>query len=276
MALSSQPEPVRTPNRLAELLDRAGIKHRDFAKQMNVNEQTVSRWVTGLMTPRPARQAKIAGYLGVSASTIWPSSPPPASVPDLVELWPTRSDVPTDRWERLFSVAQHEIFISAYSAWFLAELMPRWWDRLRSRQLEGVRIRILLGDPNSEMVRYRDATEVNTVSLADRVRYAITQYSLRLSDEHTGNLLDGVEIRIQGTYPMDSSYFVADEQMMVCTHLPGANGQASPTFQFQRRSVGDRGIFGSYYDGMETLWNVGRVVTPELLISEQIKKIQDS
>lgn len=61
--------------RLKLLLQVKGVKQRDFAKEIGVNECVVSRWLKQLKQPRIKYLNKICNYLGVSLDVLMGNTP---------------------------------------------------------------------------------------------------------------------------------------------------------------------------------------------------------
>ena len=77
---------------------------------------------------------------------------------EVVAVYPHRSDVPRAVWERLFSAAEREIGVLVYAGLFLAEDAAL-QKILAAKARAGVRVRVLLGDPQSPQVADRGADE---------------------------------------------------------------------------------------------------------------------
>ena len=77
-----------------------------------------------------------------------------ASESEIVAVYPHRWAVPRDAWGHLFGQAEQEIGILVYSCYFLAEDAGL-RQLLAEKAKSGVRVRILLGDPESPYVLER-------------------------------------------------------------------------------------------------------------------------
>src|SRR5690606_7578602 len=78
---------------------------------------------------------------------------------ELIRIYPQRSDVRVEAWRVMFERAQTAIEVMVYAAVFLHEQMPDWNDLLRAKAAAGCRVRILIGDPDSQAVRLRGREE---------------------------------------------------------------------------------------------------------------------
>ena len=81
-----------------------------------------------------------------------------ASESEILVVYPHRWAVPRDTWGLLFDSAEEEIGILVYSGMFLAD-DPGLLDLFRAKAEQGVRVRILLGDPDSPEVAARGEHE---------------------------------------------------------------------------------------------------------------------
>src|ERR1700722_12810499 len=108
----------------ATLLER-GLTPARLGEEIGVDHKTVERWVSGRMPYRKHRYA-VAARLAVDEAYLWPGAlsrdqVAAASEGEVLAIYPHRSDVPRDAWQRLFSGAKQEIGVLVYSGLFLAE-----------------------------------------------------------------------------------------------------------------------------------------------------------
>ena len=117
------------------------------------------RWITRGRLPDRRRRFEVATFLGVDEGYIWPDAPgkykvAAVSESEIVAVWPRRSEVPRDAWGHLFSQAEREIGVLVYSGLFLSEdagVQKIFKDKAKA----SVRVRILLGEPDSQVVADR-------------------------------------------------------------------------------------------------------------------------
>lgn len=57
--------------KLRAALDRAGITARDLAGRIDMDESTVSLWLSGGRTPRMKNLQKVADALGIELGVLW-------------------------------------------------------------------------------------------------------------------------------------------------------------------------------------------------------------
>ncbi len=86
-------------------------------------------------------------------------------------IYPHRWQVPPDVWRTFFARAEREIGVPVYSGLFLFEdaAIPR---TFADNAAAGVRVRLLLGDPDSPAVAIRGAEESITDAMPARIRNA--------------------------------------------------------------------------------------------------------
>ena len=119
----------------------------------------------------------VASFLGVDESYLWPDALSPeqvasASHSEIVTVYPHRWAVPRDAWGRLFAEATREIGVLVYSGLFLSEDAGT-HQVFRAKADAGVRVRILLGDPESPAVAQRSAVEGVDSAMAAKIRNAL-------------------------------------------------------------------------------------------------------
>ena len=155
--------------------------------------------------------------------------------------------MPRDAWGHLFDSAEQEIGILVYSGFFLADDAGL-LSLLRSKADEGVRVRILLGDPDSPEIQARGEMERIGPSMSAKVRNALVMYEPL-------NEADGVEIRLHGTVLYNSIYR-ADDELMVNTHVYGLPASQAPVLHLRRVTGG--GMVKAYLDSFELVWSQAR------------------
>lgn len=191
------------PNeRLRAALLENGLTPADLAGHLSVDHKTVERWVKGRLPYRRHRYA-IATTLGVEEQYLWPGALSPdeitaASESEVVAIYPHRGDAPRDIWMRLFENATREIDILVYVGMFLAE-DAKAQRILIDKAKSGVKIRLLLGDPDSSAVLERSHDEGIGDAIAAKVRNALALYQPLRS-------IQGVQLRLHGTVLYNSIY----------------------------------------------------------------------
>ncbi|SKA14249.1 hypothetical protein SAMN02745673_02743 [Marinactinospora thermotolerans DSM 45154] len=241
------------PNeRLRAALLEQGLTPADLADAVGVDAKSVERWITLGRTPYRRHRYAVAARLGMDETYLWPQAltreqSVSASESEILAIHPHRWTVPRDAWKHLFESAEREIGILVYSGFFLAEDASVM--RLLSEKAEaGVRVRVLLGDPDSEAVAQRGADEGIHDAMSAKIRNVIVLYRpLRA--------VEGVEFRLHGTNLYNSIYR-ADDQMLVNTHVYGAPAANAPVFHLRRIAGG--GMVATYTESFERVWEQAR------------------
>ncbi|MGW0058366.1 XRE family transcriptional regulator [Streptosporangium sandarakinum] len=229
---------------LRHALIRARLQPVDIAARLAVDPKTVARWISGRI-PHPRHRLAVADLLGTEESDLWPDAARGRRVPDEIKaIYPHRWAVPADVWRTFFETATEEIGILVYSGLFLAEdagLLRILTQRARA----GVRIRILLGDPDSPDVSTRGIEEgIGGDVMAARVRNTLTLYR-PLQD------VEGIEIRLHRTVLYNSIYR-ADDGLLVNLHAYGTRAAEAPVIYLTGTENGTAAM--TYLDSFERVW----------------------
>jgi transcriptional regulator with XRE-family HTH domain len=234
--------------RLRALLLERGKSPDQLAEHVRVDAKTVERWITRGRLPYRRHRFEVASFLGVDEAYIWPDAlgrdeVAIVSESEVVAVWPHRSEVPRDIWGHLFSDAEREIGVLVYAGLFLSEdagVQKIFKDKASS----GVRVRILLGDPDSQVVTDRGEDEGVDDAMAAKIRNALALYRpLRAAG--------GVEFRFHRTILYNSIYR-ADDQVLVNTHLFGVTAAVAPVWHLRKLPGGE--LAGLYIDSFERVW----------------------
>jgi hypothetical protein len=231
---------------LRRALFRARLSEEDVATHLGVDPKTVRRWLEGRV-PYPRHRLAVSHLLGDDEADLWPevhAARVGRSRPkEIKAVYPHRWAVPHEVWRQLFKSAEHEIGILAYSALFLAEdvgLLGMFADKARA----GVRVQIVLGDPDSPYVAERGAEEGNGDAMAAKIRNALTLYRPLLN-------VGGVEIRLHRT-TLYNSLYRADNDLLVNQHVYGIPAADAPVFHL--RSESGNGMSIGYNQSAQRIW----------------------
>ena len=245
------------PNeRLRAALLEHGITPATIGGELGVDHKTVERWIAGRLPYRKYRYA-LAARLGVDEAYLWPGALPrevvgAASESEVLAVYPHRSEVPRDTWERLFAAAEREIGVLVYAGLFLAE-DARVQKIIADRAAAGVRVRVLLGDPGSAQVADRGADEGVDEAMAAKIRNALVLFR-RLRDT------EGAEFRFHQTILYNSIYR-ADDQLLVNTHIYGVTAAVAPVWHLRKVAGGE--IAATYLESFERVWETAVPVPGE-------------
>lgn len=239
--------------RLRSSIAGAQLSIMDVAAHVGVDPKTVERWITGGRVPHRQHRWATAALLDADEAYLWPgvlndSRTAAASGAELVTLYPTRGAVPWELWETLLSEAEEAIDVLVFAGLFLADTNPGLAGSLADKARSGVRVRILLGDPDAEAIRVRGEEERIGSDLAARARLSLSY--LRDAME-----APGVEIRLHDTTLYNSIYRF-DDHLMANTHVYGAPAAQSPVLHL-RHLPGGR-LFAHYLASFDRVWASAR------------------
>lgn len=232
----------------AALLER-GVTLDDLAVVVQVDVKTIERWITKDRTPYRRHRYAVAAHLGMDEAYLFPDALSPeqaagASESEILKVFPHRWTVPNEQWRNLCAGAEEEIGVLVYSGTFVSE--DAGLHRIfRDKAENGVRVRLLLGDPNSPEVAQRGIDEGADDLMAARIRIAMGLLNpLRQ--------VEGIEFRLHSTI-LYNSIFRADDQLLVNTHIYGMPAYAAPVVHL--RKVAGGSMVTNYLDSFERVWN---------------------
>jgi hypothetical protein len=206
----------------------------------------------GFYTPR--RSGSVGGYQstdqsghvfeaeGASTQEGFPHERPELHA-EIVTFYPRRAMAPDRLWLDLLKNADGEIALFANASLFLPEENPESISLLRVKAQSGVRVRIVLGDPDSREVAVRTYEE--RIPIAGRVAMALAYYRPLAN-------VPGVEFRQHRT-TLYNSIFRFDDQMLVNQHVYGCYGYMAPLLHL--RHLHDGGLFDTYVRSFERIWH---------------------
>ena len=249
----SRPQPSLggdMPNeRLRSQMRQAAMRSNDLASALEVDPKTVERWVQTGRVPHQRQRERAAELLGVTETYLWPAlldddRARAASQAELVAVYPHRGAVPAGLWRRLMDDAEESVNVLVYSGLFLVDNQPDLPQRVASRARDGVRIRLMYGDPDSSIVAWRGDEEGIGDNLAARIR-------LTLKAMHAAFEVPGVEIRLHQTVLYNSIYRF-DDDMLVNTHVMGSPAPQNPVLHLRRIDGGH--LFDHYLRSFDHVW----------------------
>jgi len=235
--------------RLRALLLERGETLDKLADAIQVHAKTVERWITTGRIPYRNHRYAVASFFGVDESYIWPDAldrdeVTAVSQSEVIQVWPHRWAVPRETWGHFFSQAEREIGALVYAGIFMAEdigVHRLFAERARA----GVRVRLLLGDPDSRNVAERGEAEGIDEALAAKVRSSIVLFGRLLAEPN-------VELRLHGTV-LYNSIFRADDQLLVNTHIYGVMANNAPVFHLRKIPGGE--MASTYIESFERVWD---------------------
>jgi hypothetical protein len=159
-----------------------------MAVEVGTDAKTVERWITNTngRIPHPRNRAGAARVLGVDELVLWPElaeARARAVAPsEVLQVYPHRGAVPPASWYELLSAAEEHIDVLVFAGLFLADGRADLPALLQAKADEGVPIRLMLGDPGSDVVARRGAEEQVGDALAARSRLSLA-YLARIVHE---------------------------------------------------------------------------------------------
>ncbi|MFD4627718.1 XRE family transcriptional regulator [Streptomyces sp. NPDC058475] len=171
-----------------------------------------------------------------------------ASTSELVTYYPHRGAVPASLWSSLIEKATDQVEILVYAGLFLFDSHPDLPDQLAEKATAGTQVRVLLGDPDSQMIRQRGEEEGIGDDLAAHAR--MTRRYLEPAAK-----TPGVEIRLHDTILYNSIYRF-DDDVLVNPHVLGAPAGQNPVLHF--RYIPGARTFRHYMRSFDYAWERGR------------------
>lgn len=246
-----------TNDRLRDALLTRNLTVHEVAAQLAVDPKTAERWVSMGRIPYPRYRHRIAALVGQSEAYLWPGAltkDQQAAVTDseVVRVYPHRGSVPAALWQQLFEAATECIEILVYAGLWLPDQNPRMARLLRQKAADGVSVRILLGDPNSEEVARRGAEEGIGDAMAGKVRNVLVHYR-DLADAAN------VEVRLHAT-TLYASLYRFDDELLANAHVYGFPAAHAPVLHLRRLSSGV--LFDTYTESFAKVWAASRRAWP--------------
>jgi hypothetical protein len=226
---------------------KAGYDAESLAAAAQVGVKSAERWLSGRNTPYPRTRFRVARLLGEDESYLWPDAADRRGLAgaELLAAYPRRSDVPRDAWTDLLRQAGRSVDVLAFAGLFLTEEHPDWIPTLVQKAEAGVRVRLLLGDPDGRQVGARDDEHQIGGGVTGRVHAVLNHYR---------PVADAVEIRLHDT-PLYNSIYRFDDEMIVNTHVYGMLAAYTPCLRLRRI---DGAFFHTYLESFERVWASAR------------------
>jgi transcriptional regulator with XRE-family HTH domain len=244
-------EVIVVNERLRQAILDADLTVDDLAGEIGIDPKTAERWITKGRVPHPGNRAKTARVLGLDESVLWPQLEDARAravvSSEVLRVYPDRGSVPPGSWYEFISSARENLDILVYAGLFLSDGRADLPALLRRRAGEGLAIRLLIGDPDSDAVARRGVEERVGDAMAARIQLSMS-YMQPAFDA------PGVEVRLHGT-TLYNSIFRFDDDLLVNMHVYGAVAAKSPVMHV-RRIAGGR-LFPHYMASFERVWDEG-------------------
>jgi hypothetical protein len=225
----------------------AGHDAESPAKAIGASSKSVRRWLSGDTIPYPKTRYRVAVVVGEDESYLWPDAGDRAALAgaELVATYPRRTDVPKRMWTDLLREATRSVDVLAFAGLFLTEEHSEWLPTLRAKAESGVRVRLVLGDPNGRQLALRDVEQAIGGGVAGRVLAVL---------EHYRPLADVAQIRLHDT-PLYNSIYRFDDALLINTHVYGILAAYTPCLRIRRL---DGAFFNTYLESFERVWSSAR------------------
>jgi hypothetical protein len=242
--------------RLRTAMAKARVDIEAVSSKTGVDPKTVQRWLGGRV-PHARHRWAVSELLNEEETYLWPETTnarraKEASKAELVELYPFRSAVPAGLWWDLLSRAQQQMGVLVYAANFLHEQYPTLTDLLRDKAAAGCKVRIALGDPDSEVIRARGTEEQFGHGIETRCRVALMHYQPLIG-------VPGIEVHLHRT-TLYNSIYRTDDELLVNAHVWGVNAYSAPVLHLRRLVAGS--LFDTYAASFEAVWAASEAAQP--------------
>lgn len=242
--------------RLRDALLTAGVTVEQVAEKTGVDPKSAERWMTTDRTPYARHRRTLSTLLQQPESYLWPAAVPPErqaaiAASEVVGVYPHRSTIPVDLWDRLLDSATDRVDFLVHAGQFLVE-RPTLIETLATKAAGGVTVRIAFGDPDSDAVSLRSEEErLGDGVLSARIRYGLVPYSTLLDTP-------GIEFRFHTT-TLYNSIFRFDDEMIVNNHVYGVPGAHAPALHLRKLGAGD--LFTIYTKSFVDIWALSRTAS---------------
>ncbi|MEU8121320.1 XRE family transcriptional regulator [Spirillospora sp. NPDC049024] len=236
--------------RLKDAMLSKGLSPEQLAEELGVDPKTVERWITTGRKPYPKYRHRIAALLREGEQYLWPDALTETQAArvnesEIVKVYPHRSMVPAELWDRLLDKAKDNIDILVYVGMFLTEKHDL-LAKLQAKASSGARVRLLFGDPSSETIIQRSIDEgIGKHAIPAKIGHALAFFQpLRNTD--------GIELRQHATVLYNSIYRF-DNELIANPHVYGVTAPHAPALHLRRLSAGD--MFSTYTTSFDAVWN---------------------
>lgn len=231
--------------RLGDAIRQRGWSVQQLAERVEVDPKTVLRWVAGGRIPQPRLRSLTSDALGVPPAVLWPECGAPATgVSELCALYDNRTELSPSTIRTMLGDAAERIDILAYSCLWLWDGVPDFADTLAAKATGGVKVRVCLGDPESDAVAKRGKEEGIGADLAARCRLALTYASAVLEACPSA-------VRRSGD-TLYASVFRFDDDVLANIHLWGNPAACSPVVHLRHGETG--GMADNVLRSFDRVW----------------------
>ncbi|HEU5129299.1 MAG TPA: helix-turn-helix domain-containing protein [Glycomyces sp.] len=174
------------------------------------------------------------------------------STREIIDVYGRRSEVPDGVWQRLIGSARTTITLAGYTNYFFWTQHPTFDETIRAKLAAGVRVRVLLGDPDSEITRHREQVENAPMALSSRINMTLKALEGLKAEK---NLEVRFSERNAEAHAL-RSVFQFDREALTCESIGNELGHNWLTLHLKK--LGDDGPFQRYMEHLEFLWDGAR------------------
>jgi len=205
-------EPTSPNGELAAAMRVAGLTAAQLAARIGVSARTVVRWLAG-RAPYPHYRDQVAAAVGVSVLQLWPQF----ARSEVSDLYPNREAMPPRLAREVIAQAREHVDVLADAAGYLWEGPGGIVSMLAARALAGVRVRVLLADPDGDVA---NSAEVRSTMLAEQCRVAIGHLLPLLA-------VSGVDVRLHDEV-LHAEVIRGDHELLVTQRVTGQPVERCP------------------------------------------------
>jgi lambda repressor-like predicted transcriptional regulator len=214
-------EPTSPNGELAAGMRVAGLTAAQLAARIGVSARTVARWLSG-RAPYPHYRDQVAAAVGVPVLQLWPQF----VQSEVSALYPNREAMPPRLAREVIAQARERVDVLADAAGYLWEGPGGIVSLLAARALAGVRVRVLLADPDGDVAN--SAAAGRSTMLAAQCRVAVG---------HLMPLLPvlGVDVRLHDEV-LHAEVIRGDHELLVTQRVTGQTVERCPVLHLHARA----------------------------------------
>lgn len=238
-------------HRLEEALRARGITAAALAAAVDVTPKTISRWLADdSCIPHAETRAAVGTHLDQLATDLWAvaGAGELPIIDELLGLYPSRASVPAPLIAELLRSARNQIDIVAISALSVWQSVDGVVNLLQVQARAGVRIRIVLADPEGDSLSDRGAEE--SIGELVRARAQLAWAAVRALRD-----VPGVTLAMHDTH-LPAAIIRADDDLLVNLHILGLADAAAPVLHLRRQPTGRTA--GAYLESLDLVANLAR------------------
>lgn len=213
-------EPTSPNGELAASMRAAGLTAGQLAARIGVSARTVARWLAG-RAPYPHYRDQVAAVVGVPVVQLWPQF----AQLEVRDLYPNREAMPPGLGREVIAQAQEHVDVLADAAGYLWEGPGGIVPLLAARALAGVRVRVLLADPDGDIANSEAAGR--STMLASQCRVAVGHLRPLIA-------VSGVDVRLHDEV-LHAEVIRGDHELLVTPRVTGQAIERCPVLHLHAR-----------------------------------------